>query len=157
MKAIKNLEIKKVDTEESTEPDTHQMTEDDNLEKETAFFMDRVSSICKNKSRKIKATSKDENVKINLKITARKGNLERVPNRLSFCETESPGIFLKTPCQTFSVKEDIDSVLREKLQAVNVCGEEIDHCKEKMPSMTGEGAGVFQEKRLFSYGSPSGV
>jgi len=164
MKAIKKLEIaqdfKEIDTEEFKEPDTHQLTEDGILEKETALFMERVSSICRNKSRKIKASSKDENIKINLKITARKGNLERVPNRLSLCEAESPGTFLKTPCQTFSVKEDIDSVLREKLQVVNACEEELDHRKmlpNPCPSLTSEGAGGFQEKRLFTYGSPSGL
>jgi len=81
------------------------------LEKETADFLEKVSMVCKNKSLKIKALSKDKNVKINLKITVRKERLDRISHQLSFSEAfESPGIFAKTPCQTFSVKDEDDDV-----------------------------------------------
>ena len=89
------------------------------LEKETAEFLEKVSDVCRNKSLKIKAQSKDKNVKINLKITVRKDKLDRVSHQLSFSEVfESPGIYAKTPCQTFSVKEDEegDSVFVDKVK-----------------------------------------
>jgi len=76
------------------------------LELETAVFLEKVSDVCRNKSLKIKAQSKDKKVKISLKITVRKEKLDRISPQLSFSEVfESPGIFAKTPCQTFSVKE----------------------------------------------------
>eukprot|EP00092_Neocalanus_flemingeri_P029165 GFUD01031655.1.p1 GENE.GFUD01031655.1~~GFUD01031655.1.p1 ORF type:complete len:534 (+),score=125.90 GFUD01031655.1:48-1649(+) len=79
------------------------------LEKETADFLEKVSAVCKNKSLKVKALSKDKNVKINLKITVRKEKVDKVSNQLSFSEAlESPFVFGNTPCQSFSVKEEYE-------------------------------------------------
>ena len=155
--AVKKLESelvnKNVEADECKEFVSHHSSQDDVLEKETALFIEKISSICRNKSRKIKASSKDENVKINLKITARKGNLDRDHPRLSFCGAESPGTFLKTPCQTFSVKEDIDSVLQEKVRKVNVCGEEGDNIQEPVSR---KGAVTSPGEAFFPDGSPFG-
>jgi len=101
------------------------------LEKETANFLEKVSLVCKNKSLKIKAISKDKDVKINLKITVRKERMDRISHQLSFSEAfESPGTFAKTPCQTFSVKDDEDDEVfnnapREEISRINKLYDEI--------------------------------
>jgi len=79
------------------------------LEKETADFLEKISAACKNKSLKVKALSKDKNVKINLKVTVRKEKLDKVSHQLSFSEAfESPNVLAKTPCQSFCVNEEYE-------------------------------------------------
>jgi len=105
---LKNLNLKQVCKEAGANDTEVRLVDGGNadLEKETAEFLEKVSLVCKNKSLKIKALSKDKNVKINLKITVRKERLDRISHQLSFSEAfDSPGIFAKTPCQTFSVKD----------------------------------------------------
>merc|ERR1712142_1269468 len=109
MSSIRNLEeeLTRMNLGVGTTPSRRGSTSGDyNLETETASFLEKVSNLCKNKSRKIKAHSKDENVKINLKITVRKEKNENKLHRLSFSDAESPALNLKTPYQTFSIKDD---------------------------------------------------
>jgi len=122
MSSIRNLEeeLARMNLGVGTAPSRRASTSDDyNLETETASFLEKVSNLCKNKSRKIKAHSKDENVKINLKITVRKEKNENKIHKLSFSDAESPALNLKTPYQTFSIRDDYSGYVEKAKKKVN--------------------------------------
>lgn len=143
MRCIRNLkdELAIVNLGVGTTPSQRASTGDDvTLETETASFLEKVSNLCRNKSRKIKAHSEDENVKIYLKITVRKEKGEKMLHRLSF-EAESPGHHEKTPCQTFIIRDD-DSVF-------------VDKVKQKTNKITREARLFTPEEKSLTYPGPS--
>ena len=60
------------------------------IKTETSSFLEKISDVCKNENidvcKKIKAFSKNKNVKINLKIYVRKGKQDTFPGNLSCSE-----------------------------------------------------------------------
>ena len=55
---------------------------------------------------KVKAMSKDKDVKIQVKVTVRKEKIDKVSHHLSFSDTfDSSYVFARTPCQELCIKE----------------------------------------------------
>jgi len=83
------------------------------LEKETSAFLEKVSNMCNGKCLKMKALSKDQNVKISLKVAVRNTNIEKGYQNLDFCKEfnfNTPNVLPNTPCQRFTMREDYDNI-----------------------------------------------